>query len=128
MPARRKPVALHKLAGTYRKDRHGKIRVPNIALKPPCAPDTLSPGALKEWHRIVTVLGGADVLAETDRTILSQYCELYAQFSDDPKEFTASLHTQLRLIQAELGLTPASRENLPQARTPREESPFAEFD
>jgi P27 family predicted phage terminase small subunit len=83
---------------------------------------------MREWRRITTLLANAKVVAEIDRTVLTQYCKLWEMFCADscvtgnqgdmfngtsePKEFTAAMHTQMRLCAVELGLTPSARSRL----------------
>lgn len=106
-----KPDNVHLLQGTYRKDRHGdpKTKVP---LKPsmPSPPDVVKndPAALAEWKRITKILGGLGVLKQTDRTLLAQYCVLTSTFERQGAEFPATWHSQLRMVQKELGFTPGS--------------------
>lgn len=113
MANKRLPDNVHKMKGTLQPCRHGKAEdKPNIVIKPPSAPSMLSTGAKREWTRVCKVLAKANVLAETDRVTLAQYCELYAEFAEDPREFTAAKHTQLRLLNVELGFTPSARAKL----------------
>ena len=66
----------------------------------------------REWNRITKLMASAKVIGELDRTVLTQYCQLWEQFLEEPKEFTAAQHTQLRLCAVELGLTPSARSRL----------------
>ena len=66
MPAGRpaKPIALHKLEGTFRKDRHGEANAPQPMLPDP--PQYLTDTARAEWER-----AGQELLAQGLMTALS---------------------------------------------------------
>ena len=49
------------------------------------------------------------VITKTDRIILTQYCMMVSRLLREGDDFTAADHTQLRMIQQELGFTPISR-------------------
>lgn len=130
MPTKRKPIAHHKAAGTYRKDRHGGWSEPHdLETVPPAPPESLTPPARKEWERIVHVLGTSGRLTALDSVVLQQYCELAAEHAIDPRNFSAAKHTQLRMCASELGLTPTSRSKVPNLapKKPKEASPWAAF-
>ena len=116
----RKPIPLTLLQGrgTARTDRHGKdddqIQIePKIPTPPRVGQShVLGPTGRKEWKRITGILANARVLTEADRMVLTQYCALAEQFLEAPKEFKAAQHTQLRMCEVELGLTPSARMRL----------------
>ena len=83
-----------------------------LTAKVPDMPSWLPQGAAEEWERVTGELGALNVLCDLDIASLAQYCILFDQMQSDPSEFTAAKHTQLRLITAELGLTPAARRRL----------------
>lgn len=130
MPQRRKPIDQHRAADTYRKDRHSnRPATPgDIPTLPPAPPPGMTTGAAAEWQRITALLGTRGRLTALDTTALRAYCELSGELAEDPRAFTAARHTALRLLAAELGLTPASRTKLPEAKQERPENPFAAFD
>jgi len=109
MPQHRKPDNVLQLEGTYRKDRHG-----DPATKPewnesfPDMPDCLDSDAQIEWARLAAIVP-AGVITQTDRSAFSQYCALWSEFVKDPNKFPSSKHSQLKLVQQELGFTPISR-------------------
>jgi phage terminase small subunit len=78
----------------------------------PTPPDWLPAGAVREWQRITQELAPLNVLCGLDLSQLCQYSVLYDQMAANPAEFSAAAHTQLRLVSAELGLSPASRHRL----------------
>jgi len=120
----RKPDNVHRLNGTYKPDRHGDPDTkPEWSEEAPEMPDYLDDLGRAEWERVMRDTP-AGVLTKTDVTILTQYCLLvsrliaWAKFRIECSEdiemgkllaFTAADHTQLRLIQQELGFTPSSR-------------------
>ena len=105
----RKPDNVHKLNGTYQKHRHGEPDTkPEWDDGLPKIPSCLKGEARKEWKRIIEIVP-AGVLTLTDKTVLTQYCALWAELEADPANFETGQHTQLRLIQQELGFTPISR-------------------
>lgn len=128
MPAKRKPIAQHRAQGTYRADRHeGWSEPEDMSTLPPAPPESLTEGARKEWMRITTLLGPSGRLTALDSVVLTQYCELAAQLADSPKDFNAPMHTALRLLASELGLTPTSRSKIAEPTKPHAENPFTQF-
>ena len=121
--SKKKPLHLHKLDGSFRKDRHSGDAVPFNADVPE-PPDILNGVALNEWHRVTPELSRLGLLTIFDRSILAQYCLLWAQLhesvnpinqNDDdetPAPLTAAWHTQFKQIQQELGFTISSRAGL----------------
>ena len=109
----RKPDNVHKLNGTYNETRHGNPDdKPQWSTDLPEMPDYLDETAQAEWVRTMED-APAGVLTKTDRTILAQYCLMVSkmiQSLDDPDiSFRAADHTQLRMMQQELGFTPSAR-------------------
>lgn len=106
------PDNVHKLRGTYRKDRHGdpaeKVEVP---VSRPDPPDVVAKDeeATKEWGRICDEMETWGILAETDRALLAQYCLLWSEFCERGKDFPAHRHTQFRMVQQQLGITTITR-------------------
>ena len=92
---------------------------------PPTPPADLSPTAKAEFERVVA-LSKPGVLTPLDQTVIAQYAILAARLRAAPDDFRAAEHTQLRLLAAELGLTPASRAKTPQPE-PKKENPWAAF-
>ena len=108
----RKPNNLHKLHGTFRKDRHGEegdsLDDAEIGRLPP-APKFLSPVARDEWVRVAKVLGPAKLLKASDKGIMIAYCKLYELISSSDPDIPIAAYGQFRMIASELGLTPAAR-------------------
>ena len=120
----RKPDNVHLLQGTHQKCRHGDpADKPQVKIEVPDAPGYLSGIAKIEWEYICNTLKNSALLSKADITILAMYCELYAEFQIDPREFTAAKYTQLRLCLVELGLTPKARSQITVGKKP-DSNPF----
>lgn len=106
----RKPAELHKLNGTFRKDRHGDPEQQlNINDPLPEPPDWLCSIAVREWRRIVDVMADNGVLRATDFAILAIYCSLFAQMVELKGRLHPQVIVQFRAAMNDLGLTPAAR-------------------
>lgn len=109
---KRKPRGLKLLQGTDRKDRdHPEPELPLPSSTEP--PDWLAgPDAVAEWNRVVGILAPARVLGAGDMTLLGHMCNMHDSAVRRWRARTPPLATdltQLRLMCAEFGLTPASR-------------------
>ena len=74
---RKKPVELHILAGTYRKDRHGNVQLPT---RIPKCPKGMSTIARKHWRRLAKLLDRAGIIGEIDGLslrLLAESIDLY---------------------------------------------------
>ena len=110
MAQMRKPDNIHHLQGTYQRSVHGKASEKlKVDSEIPRMPSELVGKARTEWRRVTKILRGKGLLTLLDRTILFQYCALYGVFANAPAEFNAPEHTQLRMLEQELGFTPSSR-------------------
>ena len=123
MPRPRQSNAAHKFAGTYNIADHGpdKVTLPAGAPRPP---DWLPEEVAEEFNRIVASLIPLGVLAKADTTVLVQIAALTMKMKRDVYEFNASDHSQLRMLQKEVGLSPLSRNSVGGAI----EKPVNEFD
>ena len=112
------PLTLLRGKGTARKTRHGdaddQVQIEPKIPSPPTVGQSqvLGRTGLEEWKHITRILANARVLTEADRMVLTQYCALGEEFLEAPKEFSAAKHTQLRMCEVELGLTPSARMRL----------------
>ena len=113
------PFPRAKLQGTDRKDRHGDegSQIPVSSDKAPTLPKNgrqhvLGANGRKEWRRVLKLMKQSRLITEADRAPLTQYCLLWEQLLEDPKNFKASSHTQLRLLAESLGLSPPGRAKL----------------
>lgn len=97
----------------------------------PTPPDDLADEALLEWGRVCEELRAAGLLAKSDRSILALYCQTYAINREAAKHVATfgsvlklannvvcqspfyktvkETSAQLRVLLADLGLTPAAR-------------------
>lgn len=83
---RKRPTAMHLVDGTFRPDEHGSREAAKQErdslrgapkLQPPAR---LSPTAKAEWRRVVPVLQRKGVVGKLDRSVLSGYCQAWAEF------------------------------------------------
>lgn len=99
--------------GTRRPDRHGH-EADDVDFEggmPHCPPSLTDEGR-KVWNRVVKDLKAAGQLRKAYEAVIAAYASLYAEFLTDPSDFPATKYTQLRLLIAELGLSPVSRSRL----------------
>ena len=109
MPNPRLTDNVHNLKGTYQPCRHGDPDdKPVWESSLPDCPKCLDRAAKKEWKRIASIVPDG-VVTLTDRGVLAQYCALWSVFEKDTSKFSSSNHTQLRMLQQELGFTPIAR-------------------
>lgn len=129
----KKPVLLHKLHGTDRKDRMEK-RVGELSLDSalPEPPEWLIPEARAEWERLVADSKYRACLATVDRAMMASYCQLWARFVEsettEGKEFSGTRLSALVQIAGKLGLNPQDRTKI-KTPTPPEKAnnPWAEL-
>ena len=105
-----KPSALRLLAGNPGK-RPINTREPVTGEIDLMAPPELSEAAVAHWNRNAPMLAKSGVLKQSDRDLLSAYCEAYAAFRDsiDNGKINVPLLGQLRQMLGEMGMTPAAR-------------------
>lgn len=117
----------------------------NPIIASPKAPSWLSKAAKAEWRRIAPLLMERRILAETDLTTLAHYCAATGMVQEQQKTINnegcvvttergprahpavriqADAMTRARLLAAELGLSPVSR-NRPSIRTDQEDDDSA---
>ena len=134
-----KPVALHRLQGTFRKHRHSGHTTAEPPLGHPPKPAGLTGEAAEEWGRMLARLVSSQTLSAVDDGVLARYCKLHARaerleaaLADEPPFFdkvsvdgAGQEHVErkvhpgfaqcrqydlaLRVYLVEFGLTPASR-------------------
>jgi len=110
MPNIRKPTNIHKLEGTYRKDRHGDLDQELVIIEGVGGPPShLDEHAVREWHRIVRLMGDSEVLRATDRTVLTIYCGLCSEQIRFGDQFSNARIAAMRGCMNDLGLTPVAR-------------------
>jgi len=111
MPNIRKPNEMHKLEGTFRKDRHGGDEI-QIEQEIPAPPNWLDQEAMIEWVRIVLLMDEYKMLKATDMVALATYCCLYSCMQRQRDAFPSSKMSQLRGIMNDLGLNPTARSRI----------------
>jgi phage terminase small subunit len=102
-----KSAVLHRLHGTARRDRQPG-GAPEASGRPR-PPRYLQGRALELWYE---VLPGLHWLRSADSHCLAAWCSLQTEFEKNPGSTIASRFAQLRLLGAELGMTPRSRRHL----------------
>lgn len=75
----RKPTQLHKLHGTYRRDRQNAAE-PAPPLGGGKPPAWLKGRARKGWREIASVLEAVKILTEMDRPALALLCDAYGEY------------------------------------------------
>ena len=150
MPARKKSRKAKILQGTFRKDRDGNRNEPEIdPVKDQTAlerPLWLDDDARAAWEYYLPILIEMGVITQADRALFTAYCVavstlkaaqkeidengLIVQGATGPKKNPAitigdEAMRMIRLLGADLGLTPASRPGL-HANPPPDNSPHAE--
>jgi len=124
MPQRKKPTSLHVVQGTYQPCRHDGNADTETKVGEPEKPDWLSDEASREWDKTMAVLSQAGYMAQTDSVALATYCELVSEFAACPSDFPAGKLSQLRLLMADLGLTPSARTKMPIPQKGESSNPF----
>ena len=74
-----KPIALHQLHGTYRKDRHGTNAVRARPVSPRC-PSWVDAEAGKHWKRLAPELDKLGLLTELDAAAFGILCCALADY------------------------------------------------
>ncbi len=107
MPNHRKPDALHKLHGTFRKDRHGggPSWPVDDNLDPSIIPDEYESWfhdhGREFWHRTAPVLHSLGLLTELDLTAFALMAHLYGQW----RELSERLDKEGLIIEFKRGLS-----------------------
>lgn len=129
-----KPLKIHKLAGTFRADRHLRANVGGG--HPPSMPRGLDPTARAMWREVIATR--SDWLAESDRAALQSLCETWSlrckakrAVAKDPIDklartaFVSYQQECVRLF-SKFGMSPTDRARLGE-QTEAEHDPAAEF-
>ena len=112
---RLKSPQLHLVQGTWRPTRHGDKAAAEAQLEADerCAlarPSCLKGEARKAWDRFMAPCWWIDIFREPAAIA---FCELWAERSRAPDQFTAARHAQLRAYMQDLGLTDDRRRPAP---------------
>lgn len=147
---RHKPLALHKMHGTYRRHRHDVSRKgePEPSGKMPACPGWLDADAAAEWERVVVELEQMGVVGALDYAVLVGYCQSFSQFKQaaemlartgplhKPKEdgeirrnpvvfILKDAREAMLKFARELGLSPSSRVSVSAAENDDDDDPLA---
>lgn len=129
MPRKKDPDNVKQLRATERPDRMNPDAVDFESVEQkPDAPSYLDVRAKGYWDRIVPILISKRVLSVADLEALEVMCSLYGkvrQMVEAGVDISSALVTQLRLYQAEFGLTPVSRTKIAQGSDKPKNNPFA---
>jgi len=117
------PTAVHRLAGTYRPDRHGK-RSDDIPATRPIKPRDIPKDAAKLWDALVPWLVQHGAVQAIDRTALELLCRLWAlaraslaaaeatPLDKDARIAAVAYAARFESLAARFGLTPVDRARL----------------
>jgi hypothetical protein len=107
----RKPVGLHVIEGTYRKDRHG-LPTPSWLAEPLGAPpaDWL-PAAKALWHELAALVP-AGVATKHDRVTFELLVRMLAMVREAPDALSPAMAAQIRASAGAFGMSPADRAKL----------------
>jgi phage terminase small subunit len=113
MPGPKKPLKLHILQGTARRNRM-QARADELQLPSeiPQCPKWLKGEARAEWSRLTNDAAWAPVLSKVHRGALTEYCVLWARmvaWAKGAGEISASERQTLHSLRMQLGITPASQ-------------------
>jgi phage terminase small subunit len=108
-----KPTALKLLAGNPGK-RALNDREPDPGALDLTPPAELSDEAVPQWNRLVPMLVKTGVLKQSDRDILTLFCEAYVAHLAAVRagKINVGLLGQLRQMLGEMGMTPATRSRI----------------
>lgn len=130
MPGRpRKPLILHKIEGTARRDRlakrNGELQ---LASAHPDVPEWLCEEGKSEWERLLRDERYAAAVALVDRGMLAVYCQLWGHFVEGEKSKKPLGGRQLQTlvaVAAKLGLNPTDRCKVKTAPEQKADDPWA---
>lgn len=108
-----KPTALKLLAGNPGK-RPLNDREPDPGALDLTPPPELSAEAVPQWNRIAPMLARCGVLKQSDRELLTLFCEGYAAHLAAVRagKINVGLIGQLRQMLGEMGMTPSARSRI----------------
>jgi phage terminase small subunit len=131
----RKPNALKKAQGTYRKDRDPAVGGVEAPVGLPPMPPGLPPAAKRRWNEIVPQLHGLGTLAVIDGGAVEAYCRAFARWlklekmadagpTSDAAVEARKLHKEvIQPLELALGLHYAARNRVKMPAKPKEEDP-----
>ena len=135
------PTRLKVLRGNPGK-RKLNVREPLVSPAVPNPPDWLGREAVAKWDELCEMLGNLGILTHVDADVLTLYCRTWVRWKTaeqgidteglvvtspsgikkrSPLAVIAKeLSTELRALQAELGMTPSARTRVQTVSTPRQ--------
>lgn len=122
----RKSADQAKRDGTYNATRQ-KGHSPKLRPHRPICPEWLDGPAKRIFEESVGYLEKAQILSLADANLVAHYALLEARFQADPENFSAALHGQLRLLRAEVGMTPQGRLKIDGTEAEQDQDPAEEF-
>ncbi len=133
----RKPIELHLISGSYRRDRHGEKPADVEPPVPIVKPAGLSPEASATWDTLAEQL--RLVLRPSDATALAMLAEFVCLYrkalkaaqkkpaSKDARIAVVSYAATFDRLAARFGMTPSDRQRIPEAQKPAEPDEFEQF-
>ena len=110
-----KPTKLKVVSGVSDQQRLNHTE-PEVDQTLPIMPEWVTGYAAEIWARLADKLHDAGVLTFVDRDVLAMYCQLMSAFRDAVTDADVNkqvkLSQQVRILAAELGMTPSSRSSL----------------
>lgn len=126
MPRPRKSEQQAKADGTYNSTEQ-KGRSSKLNPHRPVCPNWLAGESRRIFEESVEYLEKAQILSLADANLVAHYAQLEAKFQENPDGFSAALHGQLRLLRAEVGMTPQGRLKVDGPQGEQKEDPAEEF-
>ena len=132
-----KPLAIHKLNGSFRQDRHGS-RLSSAGGGKPAQPRGLEGEARRFWRRVVPELTRAGIVEYIDTPALHALCELWALYRESFAAWTADptvKNSRIATLDAfrawsaaaqQFGLSPVARAKI-HATPPEDVDPLEEL-
>ncbi len=121
MPAKKTPHNLKLLQGNYRPSRHGAIPDQLVCTYPEI-PSYFNKRLIQIWIEVKNILEPHGYVDIVHSLTVEMYCKLLHE-SRTNTEFSAARLTQLRLMAADLGMTPVSFERMPRPKKDKDDTP-----
>jgi phage terminase small subunit len=99
---RQKSVREHEKAGTFRKERHAQLRMPEPPARRPEMPSGLSEAEQVEWDSLMTDLELQGGVTVTDAKLAQQWVKLYCE-TEAVAEQQGEAKAGLRVLEDNLG-------------------------
>jgi len=125
MPAKKTPNSLKLIQGNHRPSRHGEVGQP-LNCSYPEVPGYFNEELIQIWIDTKNILEPHGYIDIVHSISLEMYCKLLHE-SRTSENFTAAKLSQLRLLAADLGMTPISFERMPKPTKEDKPNPFEGF-